>query len=324
MILTLLKPIASLLSGVGKQKKIFILIFHRVLDESDYMRPGEVDKVKFTWQMKLLKQYFNVLPLSEALEKIKNRQLPSRAVCITFDDGYADNYLNALPILNKYNLHATFFIASGYLNGGIMWNDQIIEAVRSMKLETLDLTSIGLGSYDVSTNLNKANTAQQIINEIKHLEYELRLEKTAAIVAKLDSPLPSTLMMTDEQLSNLHQAGMEIGGHTVSHPIMAKLDVQSLDYELKENKVTLEQRLNTKIRFFAYPNGKPEIDYKIEQIQQVKNVGYKAAVSTQWGVVENTSDYFQLPRFTPWDNQPIKFMLRMLIMYYRRGNEANL
>jgi len=120
-VLHVLKPFATLASGLGAQKKLSILIYHRVLDQADFMRPGEVDKQAFTWQMQLLARYFNVLSLNEALSGLQNDNLPPRAVTITFDDGYADNLHNALPILKQFGLSATFFIASGYLDGGRMW-----------------------------------------------------------------------------------------------------------------------------------------------------------------------------------------------------------
>jgi len=314
LILNGLKYIATLASGLGKNKKLFILIYHRVLDEPDYMRPGEIDRRTFTWQMDLMAKYFNVLPLAEALEKIQNNELPARAVCITFDDGYADNYQNALPILNAFNLNATFFIANGFLNGGMMWNDKVIEAVRAISSEKIDLSEVGLGVYDVSSRDLKSKVAQEIINKIKHQDSSDRLEIADFVASKVKN-LPSDLMMTDEQLIQLHNAGMEIGGHTVNHPIMAKLKTKALSFELKNNKLVLEQLLGTTIRFFAYPNGKPEIDYKQKHVAQVKSEGYQAALSTQWGVSDKNSDLFQLPRFTPWDQSPIKFMQRMILLY---------
>jgi len=314
LILNGLKYIATLASGLGKNKKLFILIYHRVLDEPDYMRPGEIDRRTFTWQMDLMAKYFNVLPLAEALEKIQNNELPARAVCITFDDGYADNYQNALPILNAFNLNATFFIANGFLNGGMMWNDKVIEAVRAISSEKIDLSEVGLGVYDVSSRALKSKVAQEIINKIKHQDSSDRLEIADFVASKVKN-LPSDLMMTDEQLIQLHNAGMEIGGHTVNHPIMAKLKTKALSFELKNNKLVLEQLLGTTIRFFAYPNGKPEIDYKQKHVAQVKSEGYQAALSTQWGVSDKNSDLFQLPRFTPWDQSPIKFMQRMILLY---------
>ena len=168
LLLKLLEPLATLASGIGKQKKLLIMIYHRVLDEPDFMRPGEVDKEAFTWQMELLAKHFNVLPLSEALERMQNDTLPPRAVCITFDDGYADNYTNALPILKQLNLTATFFIASGFLDGGRMWNDTVIESVRNSKSALLDLTKIGLGKFDVGNEIQKYEAAIQIIQLIKY------------------------------------------------------------------------------------------------------------------------------------------------------------
>ena len=314
----ILKALATLASGMGKRKKLFILIYHRVLDEQDFMRPGEVDKAVFTWQMDLLAKYFNVLPLHDALQKMQTDTLPSRAVCITFDDGYADNYTNALPILKQFNLSATFFIANGFLNGGRMWNDTVIEAVRNFQQPELDLTAIELGRFDVSDNDQKYQVALKSIQQIKHLPPAQRDQYTT-FISEQSQNLPDNLMMTTEQLKKLHQNGMEIGGHTVNHPILAKLDAQNAEQEITHNKIFLENLLDVPLRFFAYPNGKPLEDYLSEQVQIVKDAGYQAALSTQWGVADCSSDQWQLPRFTPWDKRPIKFMLRMIHRYYK-GN----
>ncbi len=71
-----------------------------------------------------VKTWFNVMPLDAAVNALKKRNLPARAMAITFDDGYADNQVTALPILKQHGLSATFFIATGYLDGGRMWNEQ--------------------------------------------------------------------------------------------------------------------------------------------------------------------------------------------------------
>ncbi|MGZ3814607.1 MAG: polysaccharide deacetylase family protein, partial [Mucilaginibacter sp.] len=122
---------------------------------------------------------------------------------------------------------------------------------------------------------------------------------------------------TTGQLKQLHQSGMEIGGHTVNHPILAKLDPKTAEKEILENKMFLENLLNTPLRYFAYPNGKPGTDYLSQHGQLIKDAGYQAALSTQWGVAQQTDDRWQLPRFTPWDNSPIKFMLRMIRLYQK-------
>ena len=316
-LLNLLEPLATLASGIGKQKKLFILIYHRVLDEPDFMRPGEVDKKTFTWQMQLLAKHFNVLSLEDALQRMQTDSLPHRAVCITFDDGYADNYTNALPILQQFNLTATFFIASGFLDGGRMWNDTVIESVRNLKTPILDLNEIGLGQFEASDQNQKCQTAHDIIQKIKHLPFDVR-SKYVDYIAAQSQDLPNNLMLTSEQLIKLHQSGMEIGGHTVNHPILAKIDNQIAKEEILENKNFLEELLGTKVNYFAYPNGKPGKDYLNEHSDSIKKIGYLAAVSTRMGVAtkKGLSKVFELPRFSPWDSTPVKYIVRMIVLFF--------
>jgi peptidoglycan/xylan/chitin deacetylase (PgdA/CDA1 family) len=314
ILLKALQWLCTLVSGLGKKKKLFILIYHQVLDQPDFMRPWEIDKRVFNWQMALIGKFFTVLPLHEALEKMADDTLPPRAVCITFDDGYANNFTNALPILLTNKLPATFFIASGYLNGGRMWNDSVIEGIRTLSAPNLDLTAIGLGSYDINTAENKARVAVEIIQSIKHLQPEIRAQY-ANHIASLPDKMPNDLMMTSDQLVKLHASGMEIGGHTVTHPILATLSADAVKQEVADNKAMLEQLLNTTIRYFAYPNGKPGLDYRPDQVDVIKTCGYQAALSTRPGVSDQQDDRWQLARFTPWDMSEARFMFRMALLY---------
>jgi len=219
-----------------------------------------------------------------------------------------------VPILKQHGLSATFFIASGYLDGGRMWNDSIIEAIRLMPQTSLDLSGIGLGEFAIASPAQKAATASAILKKLKHLEPAQRLAHTQ-FIAGLVKGLPDNLMLTSAELKALHGQGMEIGGHTVSHPILAKLDDQAAMDEINANKSFLEQLLSTTIRYFAYPNGKLGEDYRLGQVELVKNSQYQAALSTEPSVANRSSPIWQLPRFTPWDATPIKFMLRLIWMY---------
>jgi len=314
MALGLLKAAGSFLCGFGRERKLSILIYHRVLAEPDFMRPDEIDVHAFGWQMDLLARYFNVLPLAEALDRLRHGDLPPRAVCVTFDDGYADNATLALPILQRWNLPATFFIATGFLDGGRMWNDTVLEAVRVLDSECLDLSSIGQGVHAVATLEDKARTGYELLKRLKHLPTSQRTEYVNHI-ASLAGNLPDDLMMSSSQVRAMHAQGMEIGGHTVNHPILANLSDDEVRKEIGEGKAKLEAIIEEKIRFFAYPNGKPLKDYKPEQIGIVQEFGFQAAVSTTWGVASNKSDIWQLPRFTPWDRSPLPFMARLVTNY---------
>ena len=124
------KLIATAACGLGARRKLLILTYHRVLDDVEGI-VGGISVESFGKQIEVLSRYFQVLRLDRASMLLSEHKLPPRAACITFDDGYADNFENALPILEKHNIPATFFIAAGYLDGGIMWNDIVIEACQN-------------------------------------------------------------------------------------------------------------------------------------------------------------------------------------------------
>lgn len=304
---------ASRFSPAGPGAKLSILIFHRVLAQPDPLFPSEATVQSFDWQMALLKSLFNVLPLTEAVSRLKAGTLPERAAAITFDDGYADNYTHALPILQKHGLHATFFIATAYLDGGRMFNDTVIESVRNTRLSHLDLSDMDLGQHDVGPIAAKTQAIHQILPKIKYLLPDEREAAAARIAARAEvEHLPNDLMMTTAQLKSLHAAGMEIGGHTHRHPILAKLDRDAAQTEIATGKTVLEDKLGTRVRLFAYPNGKPETDYLPEQARIVRKLGFEAAVSTAHGVSTRRSDLYQLARFTPWDTNRTAYALRLL------------
>lgn len=310
---TLYRFIGDRLSPAGARARLSILIYHRVLAERDPIFPNDPTVASFDAQMTSLKRAFNVLPLPEAVSRLKAGTLPARAACITFDDGYADNLLLATPVLKKHGLHATFFVATAYLDGGRMFNDTVIEAVRRSPLPALNLTEMGLGQFNIASHEEKALAIGHILPKVKYLPVEQR-EEAVARIAELAAcgRLPDDLMMTTEQLKQLSASGMEIGGHTARHPILAKLDMAAACEEIAAGKDFLESTLGNRVRLFAYPNGKPGVDYLPEQTAIVRELGFDAAVSTQWGSATQSCDMFQLPRFTPWSPKHSRFVPMLL------------
>jgi peptidoglycan/xylan/chitin deacetylase (PgdA/CDA1 family) len=135
--------------------------------------------------------------------------------------------------------------------------------------------------------------------------------------------LPDNLMMTSDQVRMLHASGMEIGGHTVNHPILASTEDSAASAEIANGKEMLEGIIRGPVRFFAYPNGKPVRDYLPHHPGMVKRLGFDAAVSTAHGAVRAGSDVYQLPRFTPWDRGGrLRFALRMGQNMMRRVETA--
>jgi len=305
-----LKQGLKLFSPGGRFGKLQILLYHRVLAEPDPLRPWEIDKTQFEVQIQILSRYYKVLSLSDAMTKLYQGRLPAQSVCISFDDGYEDNVSIAMPILLKYGVPATFFIATGFLNGHLMWNDKIIESIRQYNQNILDLTHLGLGYYLTKTVTQKSQAIQGILNKVKHKPAAERDSIVQEIIAKSNANF-KPLMMDSKGVVSLSQAGMEIGAHTVTHPILKNLEQNTAKLEIAQSKKTLENILQKRVSYFAYPNGYPGRDYDVNHSQMLKQLGFDYGFSTWWGAADPLMDRFQLPRFTPWDKSPLKFMLRM-------------
>lgn len=261
--------------------------------------------------MRNLVASFKIIPFLDAVRGLRQGKLPPRAACITFDDGYADNAEIALPVLQKYGIPATFFVSTSFLDGGRMWNDTVIELIRGAPGDTLDLSGIGLGQFEIGTILQRRQAVYNVLGQLKYLPLESRQSRIKAMCALIPVIPPRNLMMTSAQIRVLHNAGMEIGGHTVNHPILARMENSAARAEIANGKEMLEDIIRAPVRLFAYPNGKPGRDYLPDHVRMVRELGFDAAVSTAHGAARIGSDMYQLPRFTPWDRGQLRFTLRM-------------
>lgn len=317
------RGLMRMLSPAGARARLSILIYHRVLPRPDPLFPNELDADRFEAQMRLLATGFRFMPLSEAIAALAKGNLPAHAACITFDDGYADNAQIALPILRRLGIPATFFVATGFLNGGRMWNDTVIEAIRAAPGVSLDLQYLGLGVHDLSGTTQRQAAIPALLGQLKYLPLDERLAMVERVRDAAGGVLPEDLMMTDAQVRELHAAGMEIGGHTVNHPILARLDEAAARNEVAAGRATLESIIHAPVKLFAYPNGKPDQDYQAAHVRIARELGFTAAVSTAWGAASRETDPYQLPRFTPWDRSRLRFMLRMAQNLRRTGQTAS-
>lgn len=309
----LIKTALSALSPAGPRARLSILIFHRVLDAPDPLFPDEVDRRRFDEIAGWLARWFNVLPLGDAVQRLVAGTLPSRAAAITFDDGYADNWTNAVPILQRHGLSATFFIATGFLNGGRMWNDTIIESVRQTAVTTLDLSQFDCGIWSIDGTEEKRTAIARLLTRIKHLPFNQRDEVVSFIAELCGAELPTDLMMTDNQVVQMLASGMEVGAHTRSHPILTRLDDDLAAEEILASRQYLSTLLSRDVDLFAYPNGRQGDDFDARHVRMVRELGFRAAVATNPGAATGEADLYRLPRFTAWDRSRTKFGARMLL-----------
>lgn len=311
-----IKPLLSLLSPQANSARLSILIFHRVLAQPDPLFPGEVDAQQFDQLLGWIGKWCNVLPLDEAVVRLREGRLPPRAAAITFDDGYADNHDLAMPILEHHGMSATFFIATSFLDGGRMWNDTVIEAVRTTSAERIDLRDFGVAPPEGEPSWSLASVPQRraliaaVLGKLKYAEPAQRVGLADAVAARLGGSLRNDLMMSSAQVQQMRRRGMQIGAHTHTHPILARLDRDAVRDEILTSKRRLEHLLDQPVTLFAYPNGRPSQDYAAETVAVPRELDFGAAVTTALGAANRASDPMQLPRFTPWDRTRARFGLR--------------
>lgn len=312
---SLARTLLGCFSPAGRSGRLSIAIFHRVLAQPDPLFPGEVDAQEFDEICCWLSRWFTVLPLDEAADRQARGDLPARALVITFDDGYADNHDEALPILRHHGLCASFFVATGFLDGGVMWNDVVVESIRRTQCNELDLALLGvpqIGMVKLDSLEARRAAIPKILGALKYRPHAERQVLVQRVAEQAQVRVPRDLMMTSGQVRALAEAGMQIGAHTVSHPILARLEESEARHEIARSKSDLESLLGQTVSLFAYPNGKPGSDYLPRDVGLVRELGFQAAVSTAYGAARPGDAVFQLPRFTPWDRRRWAFGVRML------------
>ncbi|MDR3368501.1 polysaccharide deacetylase family protein [Rhodoferax sp.] len=273
----------------------------------------EIDLNAFENILTSVRKLFQIIPLENAVSALRAGNLPARAACITFDDGYPDWITSVLPALEKHKLHATFFVTSGQFFGMPMWNERILHAVANapIALEWLELPGVDLPRLALKSETDKQQSVLSLDQFLKYQEPKVR-ERTLLELERLtnvDIGRVPTMSIADLQV--IHRKGFDIGSHTVTHPILARCTPELALQEMILAREQLESIIQDKVTAFAYPNGAPERDFGTAHIEMVKKAGYSYAVTTHRGAATSATSVFQIPRFTPWGPSATKMELQL-------------
>lgn len=299
-----------------------VMMFHRITDRADPFRAG-FDVDLFEHFSRHLARHYEVLTLDGMEHRRTARGDLSRVVALTFDDGYADNYRLALPILRKYQLPATVFVTTGAVDGTApLWFAHarwIIEHARPNRPTAGEIDGVVL----------RFGTLQERVDTAERLVDRLRLWDPAARDALLDglarrlnvsrnAPGLQHDVLTWDQLREMDKAGFSAQPHTVSHPILSRLSPEAVDYELKAAKERVESELDRPADILAYPNGHPE-DFTPDVVQAVGRAGYRMAYTGDPpAAVRPSDDPFTLPRLGPYADTPATSALHLERLFYLR------
>ncbi|HZD53876.1 MAG TPA: polysaccharide deacetylase family protein [Woeseiaceae bacterium] len=316
------RALLGLLSPAGPRARLLILTFHQVLAEPDPLHRSTPHVRAFAEQMQWLKDYCTVLPLPEAADGLREGRLPARAACITFDDGYSDNHDNAAPVLGSLGLPATFFVTGGAAEDGIMWNDLVIEGVRRAG-GALDLGDLDLGSHRLGGDGERRAAIPAIIDKLKYRPLDERRAIAETVFSRAAGTPPPRLMMTRDQVASLAGRHFDVGAHTIHHPILKELSDGQARQEITDSRNWVRDVTGVAPRSFAYPNGRPGIDFTTGHEAMVREAGFSVAVSTRWAAATRGDSLFALPRFAPWERARSGYWSRLaktLIRSYVGGD----
>lgn len=310
------RAVSTLVSPAGQRAKLLTFFFHRVLEKPDPMIPGEMHAAQFDQALRWIGDQFRVLRPLEACEHLAAGNLPARAAIISFDDGYRDNHDVALPLLKRHRMSAAFFVATGYLGDGVQFNDRLTEAMRAHAGDTFEAAWLGLGRLptgDLQARLQSLHRLREGIKYLPLAERSQALERIeAACGVDTARPARDRIMMTPEEVQALAADGMEIGGHTVMHPILKSVDDVTAFEEISRGRAALAALLPRPPQLFAYPNGKLGTDFEPRHADMARRAGFSYAFSTQRGAADARTDRMMLPRYMPWDRQALRFKLQAL------------
>jgi peptidoglycan/xylan/chitin deacetylase (PgdA/CDA1 family) len=303
--LLLLSRLPQALTRIGPRRAV-ILRYHSVqsvpADYANTIGKGIIhSEAVFRQQMEVVARHFNPVTMDDITSWLDGAaQLPRRAVAITFDDGFADNYETAVPILARYGLRAAFYVTVGSIgNGQEPWFCRLRRAFHSTSVPRWIEPSTGQAYDDSGGSAGRRNGFLAACRTCAVLTGDRQEEFLNSVEGSLqvrDFPGGSPLMMDWEQVAALHRAGHIIGSHTLTHPNLAHIAHDEMLRELWESKSVLTERLGIRIQHFSYPSPILEPHCSEETTALVEEAGYASAVTCFPGPVLPNRSPLLLPR----------------------------
>lgn len=277
-------------------RRLIVLAYHRILDIADEdAHPGDPELVStsvsgFERQMRFVRDNFTPLSLADVLDTLdRGAPLPPRSLVVTFDDGHFDNYTNAFPVLKSLGVPATIFLSTAYIDSPHtpFWFDRVAQLffhapAGQMALRELEYTAT------LGTTQTRRHETGQLLRRLKREPNVRRLAVLDELEALLAQHVPAgkaprRSAMTWDEVRKMASAGIEFGSHTVTHPILSRLDDAEVLRELSDSRERIRSQTGRPTDTVAYPVGKADA-YDDRTIQAAKACGYRIGLSYETGV----------------------------------------
>ncbi len=275
--------------------RLFVLEYHDVTDGSE--SEGTVGAARFAAHLEYLKRHFKLVSLAAGAERLAAPEgLNEDLVVITFDDGYVGNYEAAWPALRAAGIPATIFVTTGFLDGEELWVDFARRAITAARQQTPSLPPQAeerlrdtLGSWPPT------DSTDTLVRRLKYTPPQRRQGVISDLrQADLEMPAPAR-PLSWAQVSELQAGGIEIGAHTVSHPILSTLEPAEQEAEILSSRDRIAEATGITPTTFAYPNGSAK-DFDRHSVEILARAGFLAACTTRRGSNRPGCDLLTLKR----------------------------
>jgi peptidoglycan/xylan/chitin deacetylase (PgdA/CDA1 family) len=255
-------------------------------------------------QMLFLKKHANILSMDDVINHYKeNLSFPERAVAITFDDGFENNYTNCLPIIDEMNISTTFYISSGMIDSDEMfWVDKIEDCINLTSQKEIQVESNGKSLLlDLKSNESKIISLMKIKKICKLANNESKDDLIEQVISqtKVNPSIDHAenyKVLNWNQLKEMHgNEAVIIGGHSLKHEILSSLSDNHMKENIKESLRLLNSNLMTITNHYSYPEGQDE-HYNIDVINTLIDQGIECSPSARYGSNNHDVDLFNLYR----------------------------
>lgn len=311
-----LRLFVHLVAPFKSSERITILNYHRVTKRPARFDEYSISAKDFDWQMRLLSRIFNVISIDDAVAFLEGGTIPKRAVVLTFDDGYLDNLTEALPILKKYNLPATIYVAGDAIRSGLIWNEEVCRVVMHSHKSTLDASELGLGELCIVSEQDKKVSIERCIELLKNQRPDCRDDYLQKLYQLSGTAPGERYMLSEKDVAELTREPLiTVGCHTMYHPMMSYISTDSAKADIQESLDYIKSALGYEMTHFAYPYGKYGKDFHAEHLNCVANMNFRSAVTTDWGAVKQNSSFYMMKRYTPWSDNLLRYFISLCRNY---------
>lgn len=300
----------------ARARRVLVLRYHALGPPEQvaaYASPGiSVTPERFEEQIAFLASRYDVIDLDTALARIRGDIAPSsrRGVVITFDDGYRDNHEYALPILRRHGATGTFYVVAGSV-----WPAPPVWTVRLRRILDRPGRPPGTGPapfpVDLSDSEATGRSVRALTRWLRGLPAALREQRMNELAVWLgrDQALGDRVMMDAAELKAMTEAGLTIGAHTLTHPLLPEVPAEEARHELVDGKARLEALVGGRVVHLSYPNPGSGAQHDATVRAIARDAGYTTATTSTGGLMSSGSDPFALPRVgvTPGPQERLLF-----------------